>query len=504
MSDLIFSMQYPGPEKPVTHLPVDLGTQDFTLALRARWCGDEAGSGDLISQFDPRERRGFTLGITSLGAACVSQAHLRKLSFGIDAGTEPIWMDLGNPAGRAVYPFALVEFRGEMYAGVYVGDEGVGGVYRFDERLGWVDCGCPCVGNAITAMAVHDGRLYVGASCYDARGTHLAAAKNQRPDGHVFAYDGHRWSDCGRPAECAMVSSMATLGGELYVTMMTQYTRVTSHPANGLYRLAHPGKWAACGNPGERVVPLLARGGKLMAGGFEKGAVYAYDPQNGQWETWGRPPFAPTSQIYSFVEYQGELLAGTWRIAKVFAVEGPGAFRDLGALGAELEVMPMALFNGKLYAGTLPLAQIYRFEEEMGWRLIDRLDHTDTEYRRACAMAVGGGYLYCGAAPSGRIYRMSAGRVASAVEPWAEGWHDVAAIRRGHRLELYVDGMKVAEHEEPRPWRVEEPFNLSTTAPLVVGDGPAGKWQGDIGNISLYRRALSAGEIEALRVSGGF
>ena len=51
---------------------------------------------------------------------------------------------------------------------------------------------------------------------------------------------------------------------------------------------------------------------------------------------------------------------GTWKEGKVFRYLGPNQWEDTGRLGNELEVMGLALFNGKLYGGTLPLAQVYR------------------------------------------------------------------------------------------------------------------------------------------------
>lgn len=114
-------------DAPLVYEPVALGKGDFTVSLRARWTGEEFGSGGLISQFDEEERRGFTLGVTSLGAACEAQAHRLKLAFGIDAGTEPNWVDCGNLGGKAVFPFALCEYKGAMYVGIYTGGPGVGG-----------------------------------------------------------------------------------------------------------------------------------------------------------------------------------------------------------------------------------------------------------------------------------------------------------------------------------------------------------------------------------------
>lgn len=494
------SVLQPEMQGALTLPSLPLGTGDFTIALNARWMGDEAGSGDLVTQFDARARRGITLGVSSLGAACGTQTHRLKLSFGIDAGTDPDWTDLGNPGGNTVFPFALCEFKGAMYVAVLSSDaeSSKGAVYRHDESKGWVDCGCPCRGNAVTAMVVLDGMLYVAASCYDPKGTHLAAVSNMEPDGRIFAYDGVNWTDCGKPSDCAMTGCMATLNGQIYATMLHQYTNVISHPENGLYRMVRQGEWEFCGNPGARVAPIIARGGRIIAGGFDGGEIYTYDSESQAWENWGKPPFEETSQIYSFVEYKGEILAGTWKVAKVFAVEGPHRFRDLGTMGNELEVMPMALFNGKLYAGTLPLAQIYRFEDEEGWQLIDRLDHTHTQYRRIYAMAVSQGWLYCGAVPSGHIFRMRAGDVVSTENGFPSGWHHVTAVRRSNRLSLYIDGQKVAEQSEPPHWLADRSLDLTSPAPLCIGNGPAGPWKGELTNGRIYPRALSEEEVSAL------
>ena len=62
-------------------------------------------------------------------------------------------------------------------------------------------------------------------------------------------------------------------------------------------------------------------------------------------------------------DHPGESFAGdTVCIWDPRGAEGDDA--DAGRLGAELEVMGMAVYNGKLYAGTLPLAQVYRQQIE--------------------------------------------------------------------------------------------------------------------------------------------
>ena len=47
--------------------------------------------------------------------------------------------------------------------------------------------------------------------------------------------------------------------------------------------------------------------------------------------------------------------------------------------------------DGKFYAGTLPLAQVYRFDGGTKWTCTGQLDRTpDVKYRRAWSMAVSG------------------------------------------------------------------------------------------------------------------
>ena len=47
----------------------------------------------------------------------------------------------------------------------------------------------------------------------------------------------------------------------------------------------------------------------------------------------------------------------------------------MGRLEDEKEVMAMAVYNGKLYAGTLPLAKVYRYEGGTTWTNTGQLDY---------------------------------------------------------------------------------------------------------------------------------
>ena len=70
--------------------------------------------------------------------------------------------------------------------------------------------------------------------------------------------------------------------------------------------------------------------------------------------------------------YESELYCGTWPEAKVFRMPRGGGggggglvsdpWVDCGRTGEEKEVMGMAVYNGKMYAGTLPAGEVYRYD----------------------------------------------------------------------------------------------------------------------------------------------
>jgi len=153
-------------------------------------------------------------------------------------------------------------------------------------------------------------------------------------------------------------------------------------------------------------------------------------------------------------------------------------------------VMGLALFNGKLYGGTLPLAQVYRLDAT-GWTLTGRLDFSDVVYRRVWSMAVYQGRLYCGTLPSGRVHALEAGVAVSHDAELAPGWRHVVAMRAGPRLKLFVDGQRVAESAPFDPAR----FDLTPDVPLQIGFGEHDYFQGRLRDVRWYRRALSEREV---------
>lgn len=175
----------------------------------------------------------------------------------------------------------------------------------------------------------------------------------------------------------------------------------------------------------------------------------------------------------------------------MFRYLGPNQWEDTGRLGDELEVMGLSHFNGKLYGGTLPLAQVYRLDDG-GWTLTGRLDFSDVKYRRAWSMAVFQGRLYCGTLPAGHVHALDAGAAVSYDSELAPGWRHVAAMRAGNRLKLFVDGKRVAESP---PFEAAR-FNLTANAPLKIGFGEHDYFHGRLRDVRLYGRALSETEID--------
>lgn len=157
--------------------------------------------------------------------------------------------------------------------------------------------------------------------------------------------------------------------------------------------------------------------------------------------------------------------------------------------------MALAVYNGKLYVGTLPHAEVHRYEGEDRWTRLAQLDSTpEVRYRRAWSMAVFRGRLFCGTLPSGRVWSMEAGRNATWDHELLPGRHHVAAVRAGGRLRLYLDGAEVARSE---PFSRSD-FDLTNRVPLVIGAGDQDVLRGRLRDVRLYGRALSPSEIAAL------
>ncbi len=466
--------------------PLKIGRGDFSVSL---WLHTEEklidGLGDLVTQYDPQHRVGFNLTLRTNTGVTSCQPNARQLQFGIDAGTEPVWTDVGRP-GNATLAFALAVHNGQLYAGTCGnGAKDVGHVYRFATPDQWIDCGAPDRANAISALAAFEGRLYAASSKYRFAGSALTESPNVNLGGGIYRYEGDgRWTEVGRLPQTEAVGGLVVYNGRLYATSLYR-------PA-GFFRYERDGEWTALSVPdGKRVESLGVFNGFLWATSYDGGRVYRFDGET--WQDFGQ--LAENTQTYSFAVHRGQLCVGTWPSGRVYRLSADDSWEDLGRLGEELEVMGMAVHNGQFYAGTLPLAEIYRYDGAQTWTRTARLDATpDVRYRRAWCMAQFQGRLYCSTLPSGRIHAMEAGPCVTYDRELPAGWRHVVAVKDAGVLRLYVDGAKVAESQSFDPTR----FDLTVGAPLLIGAGMSDTFCGRMSDVRMYQQALSADDVTRL------
>ncbi len=509
------------------HPELKLGRGDFSVAA---WVWADASTddvpGDILSQYDSATRRGFHLGVKTNTGVTFNQANFRQLQFGVDSDRISDWRNCGKPGKDSLLAFGLIAHKGRLFAGTCEPNESdTGRVYQYSHGQTWTDLGSPAPSNAITAMTAFNGELYVGTGKYRAAGSALAESPNTNLGGRVFRYDGTKgdgtstWTDCGQLPNAEAVSGMVVYQDRLYAGSLYKpagFFRYEGDHTEG------DKNWSDIGVPdGKRVEALAVYNGHLYASSYDGGHVYRFDGQ-----TWtdlgqlGDPEI--NTQTYSFAVYEGRLYAGTWRSGKVYLLEetqsesknpsppaplsarpGQGEetrrshfeWRDVGRLGEELEVMGMLVHNGRLMAGTLPLAEVYQFDGGEQWRRLTQLDATPgVKYRRAWTMAEYQGQLFCSTLPSGKVHACEVGKLATWDELFPVGWHHVAAVKSGGKLLLFVDGKLKSSSTDFN----SEDFDLSNDQPLRIGSGPNDFFHGHLRDVRLYRRALTQAEVGSL------
>lgn len=463
---------------------LDLGAGDFTAALwiEPSAAGDD-DAGELLSLFDAASRTGFQLGLRDNTGVTSSQSNTRQLQFGIDAGSDPQWRDEGRP-GNAVLAFGFTVHGGHLYAGTCEpARDDAGHVYRYVGPGRWEDLGKPDRANAVSGLVTFQDALYVGTAKYRLEGSALPESENVNLGGGVYRLEGRAWKEVGRLPQCEAIGGMVVYKGRLYVSSL--------YKPDGFFRYEKDGVWTPLETPGFRVVALAVFDGFLWASSYDGAWVARFD--GSQWKV--LPRVGENTQTYSFAILNDRLCVGTWPSGRVYRLTEDEQWEDLGRLGEEKEVMAMAVHNGKLYGGTLPLAEVYRYDGGTTWTRLQQIDATpDVLYRRAWSMAQFVGRLFWSTLPSGKIFSMEAGPMVTLDRELERGRRHVAAVRRDHRLELWVDGKLAAESVPFDPAR----FNLSAGQPLRIGGGESSSWNGRLRDVRLYSCALSADEIASL------
>jgi hypothetical protein len=453
-----------------------LGTADFTVGLSFEVPPNTTQDlGDLVSLWDAKTRQGFTLGLRNNTGVTSSQPNWRQLQFGIDAGTEPSWRDEGRP-GSAILGFSIAVHDGKLYVGTCeIGENPVGQVYRYDGPDKWVPVGTLDGSNSVTALATFEGQLYAATGKYRLAGSALEESKNSTRGGKVYRFvRPGEWELVGDLAPTEAIAGLVVYDGKLYASSVYK-------PA-GFFRYEGGQKWTSLPTPeGRRVNALAVHGGMLYATSYDGGAIARFDGT--KWQDLGNTA-ADVTQNYSFATYQNVLQVGAWPTGKVYSLDAQDNWLDQGRMGEELEVMGLLVHNGVFYGGTLPKAEVYRYDGDARWTLLRQLDETpDVKYRRVWGMATYQGRLFVTTLPSGKVWSMSSGAMVTDDRELGSGWHDIVAERSNGKLRLLVDGKLAAEAEAAD-------LNLATeNVSLKVGEGPRGRFPGEMKNVWFKRKS---------------
>jgi Concanavalin A-like lectin/glucanases superfamily len=496
--------------------------RDFTLSLWLEVPVDRAGAtGGLVSKFDPATRTGVNLSAVASAGGYNGPGDELRISFGIDAGSEPSWFDRGRPSPTSNYVSnSLTVFEGALHAATSdAPDEGDRGhVYRHLGETEWEDLGQ--VGSegahGVGPLLVHCDRLYAATWNYDWTRVHDQDLEPCR----VYRYERPgRWEDCGRPGSSKRLFSLASYRGDLLVFG----DDATVHA----YR--DDRTWEQVGAFDTFAHPATVHDGQLVIGMLQPATVRAFD--GSAWDDLGNPIGDPErcDEIHSLVTFRGMLHAGTWPLGRVARFD-PARRRWLqsGRLGDSTEVMALNVYNGKLYGASIPRAEVFRYERDRSWTSLRRLfgppgwrpvlvrnmaqppagDARMREWTRVTSLTQHDGLLFasvgsCTSAAAdapvgvrGSVWAFRAGLVATTPQTLEPGSHHVAAVRRADTLAIFVDGREAAAA------RGVAVGSVATAAPLRVGEDEAGRYPGAIDGFRCFDRALEPREVNALAAIG--
>jgi len=544
------------------------GMRDFTMALWVKCEKTMRGPfGDLFSKFDPAARCGFNFSIAGTTPAYSGMTDTRHVHFGIDDGYIGEWEDCGRPLASNPLITSLVPFENELYCGIADADrpQDACHVFRWTGGQNWTDCGR--LGHepnhlSVQAMFVHQGKLYAGTGVWD--WVRASGKDNFNPGlSHVFVYEGgSKWRDLGQVGKSVRVLCMAGFDGSLFVGL---------DRAGGGHCFRLDGeKWEDCGTlNGDNVEDLLTLDGALY--GATHGMIYRYEGSQ-KWTCIGDHPYKIT-QIHSVEVFGGKMIIGTWPQGYVLryegealrgnlpavlctalqagprdnppvadrgfaepaeannsippceqqgllAKEGGDKWTNMGRLGIveglkEInEINDLAVHNGKLYAGVLPKAQVYRYESDGHWTLLRSLanrpeydEQTTATWNRITCLASFRGKLFAGTGACqaraididkdqtvGRVHALQTGQMVSYENDIGHEWTHLAAARRGNQLELFVNGKSVSSLRLPPGIHLD----LNNPCPLLIGQGAQSAFSGAIADVRIYQSALAPDQIHGL------
>lgn len=233
------------------------------------------------------------------------------------------------------------------------------------------------------------------------------------------------WIDCGRPGTTRYIKSLTVFRGDLYAG--------TWEPGNGepgsksrghVYKYAGGKQWIDCGapDPANAMNALAVFQGRLYAGSetysgggsalplspndSHGGRVYRYEGGT-SWTDVGK--VADVRSISGLAVYNGKLYAGTgttgaWRdkprTRGMYRYDGNGKWTSCGCPGDR--ITHLAVYNGDLFGLSYDDGGFFRYDGGQNWTQFGPVPNTTQVY----STAIYQGRIHAGTWPTGSVYRM--------------------------------------------------------------------------------------------------
>jgi len=233
-----------------------------------------------------------------------------------------------------------------------------------------------------------------------------------------------RWTDCGRPGTNQQVKSLVVHDGGLFAAVWEPAENVSGH----VYRYAGGTRWVDCGSPdlANAITGLAVFDGKLYAGSErysgggsslplspnenDGGRVFRYEGGT-RWTDCGK--VADVRGISGLAVYKGKLYAGTgtsggWRekprTRGMYRYDGDGKWTSCGCPG--LRVVHLCVHNGDLFGLSYDDGGFFRYDGGTKWTRLGPVPDTNQVY----SAAVYEGGLHVGTWPTGSVFRFDGPR----------------------------------------------------------------------------------------------
>ena len=390
---------------------LQFGKGEFSLAA---WVYTERDLddvfGDVLDKFDPAQRKGLTLAINSTGSGYSGQGNDRQVCFGIDNARVTDWEDCGRPSETSRYiSNSMLTYKGKLYAAITdAKDENDWcHVFRYEGKQRWTDCGRVGAGRTtgVGPLVVHNGDLYAVTRTYD----WTRISNGGYDPGRMYRYaGGTNWIDCGQPGANRTFNTACSYKGTIFVGGGPETWAAYVWEGDKNWKMS-----SQFSKDGERRCfphPMSRYNGKLFTG-FP--AVYSFD--GNEWSFAGLPgPLGtvPSLQIHSLAVYQGGLYAGTWPVADVARYASGEKWESIGRVGEDgTEVNALTVYNGKLYGGSIPRAEVARYDGDPRWTSLKKFYSPEgwkpglpgkakrkevNEWGRVTSLAIHNGKLFAG------------------------------------------------------------------------------------------------------------